>query len=277
MLRSKVKNAARIVFRKIFNFLIGSGIGKIPGVFRVFIRLNSFFGQDELSVKIDGQKFYLRSDISPSVEESDIEPHVSSLFRSMLKEGMVVVDVGAAMGFYTLLAAKRIGNSGLCYSFEPDPYCFKTLVKNINVNSWNNVKPFQLALSDRNGKRRMRLFMGFTSSKNIGGTYIANVVTLDSFLKTTDIDIVKIDVEGAEYEVLRGMKKILELGKVKIICEVHPSHLLSLGYSTTDILDILKQYNYSIYLINEDSGLTPVTTISNERIKHYLFTKENMG
>ena len=75
---------------------------------------------------------------------------------------------------------------------------------------------------------------------------------------------------------LRGMERILEKGNAKIICEVHPSKLhYSLGYSTIDILELLKKYNYNIYLINESGGLAPVTILSDKH-RHYLFTKEKM-
>lgn len=75
---------------------------------------------------------------------------------------------------------------------------------------------------------------------------------------------------------LRGMKNILAKGKVKIICEVHPSQLSSLGYSSEEIVDLLRQYNYNIYLISE-KGLIPTTSLVDVGTqRHYLFTKEQM-
>ena len=148
------------------------------------------------------------------------------------------------------------------------------IIKNIKANDWNNIRPFQIAISDKQGKRRIKGEAEFVGRKWIRGTTTVNTASLDSFLQSADVVI--IDVEGAELHVLRGMERILEKGNAKIICEVHPSKLHSLGYSTTDILDLLKQYNYSIYLINEDeSGLTPVKDIPN-KFRHYLFTKEKM-
>jgi len=101
-------------------------------------------------------------------------------------------------------------------------------------------------------------------------------VSLDSIVE--DADVVKIDVEGGELEVLRGMKNLLAKGKVKgkvkIICEVHLTLLSSLGYSTQEITKLLSQYGYNIYLINEE-GLIPITSLTNE-YGHYLFTKERI-
>lgn len=101
-------------------------------------------------------------------------------------------------------------------------------------------------------------------------------VSLDSIVE--DADVVKIDVEGGELEVLRGMKNLLAKGKVKIICEVHTTLLSSLGYSTQEITKLLSQYGYNIcyniYLINKE-GLIPITSLTNE-YRHYLFTKERI-
>jgi len=66
---------------------------------------------------------------------------------------MVVVDVGAALGYYTLIAAKRVGQEGKVYAFEPDPSVFKDLIKNIKINGWTNVYPFQMALSEKEARK----------------------------------------------------------------------------------------------------------------------------
>lgn len=76
---------------------------------------------------------------------------------------------------------------------------------------------------------------------------------------------------------LRGMRKILSKGKVKIICEVQPEQLLSLGYSTKEIEELLRQYNYNIYLISEEEReqkLILIDEILKDTRGHYLFTKE---
>jgi len=79
--------------------------------------------------------------------------------------------------------------------------------------------------------------------------------------------------------VLRGMKKILAKGKVKIICEVHPAQLSSLGYSTKEIEEFLRQYNYNIYLISEEEReqkLILIDEILKDTRRHYLFMKGSL-
>jgi len=272
MLKSKLKEIGKKALVWGFYLFEGSGIRKVPGVYRIFSYLSSVFGG--IAMIVDGLEMHTiitpRKDVLMYWE--GYESHVVSLFCSLLRKGMTVVDIGASLGYYTLLAAKRVGENGLVYAFEPNPYRFEGLLKNIKVNNWKNVKPFQFAVSDF--EREIKIEGGGSFAiKSTSYSFTVNTVSLDSL--QTDPDIIKIDVEGAELNVLRGMGRILEKGNAKIICEVHPSSLLSLGYSTTDILDLLKQYNYNIYLISESGGLTPVTIFSNKR-KHYLFTKEKM-
>ncbi|CAD7769651.1 Methyltransferase FkbM domain protein [Candidatus Methanoperedenaceae archaeon GB50] len=107
-----------------------------------------------------------------------------------------------------------------------------------------------------------------------GSTETVSVESVSPDSIVEDADVVKIDVEGGELEVLRGMKNLLAKGKVKIICEVHTTLLSSLGYSTQEITKLLNQYGYNIYLINEE-GLIPITSLTNE-YGHYLFTKERI-
>jgi len=265
----KLKEVSRKILSGIYNFFEGSGIGKIPGVFSIFLHISNFFLNGK-TIEMNGQKFSLSND--PVTNKRIIsyyyqghEPNVTSLFYSLVEKGMTVVDVGANFGYFTILAAKLVGNEGLVLAFEPEPTVYKALIKNIQVNNWNNVRPLQLAVGDLNGKE-------FNISPNVNPL---ETISLDSFLQT-DVDIVKIDVEGGELEVLRGMKNILAKGKVKIICEVHPAQLSSLGYSTKEIEELLRQYDYNIYLITEkrEPKLIPIAETLKEERRHYLFTKE---
>ena len=280
----QVNKLATFFGRKIlaycFNLFEGTGIGKIPGVFWIFSRISSLLFS-EIIIDSD-QKLYTGGIVGPRTllalyHNGSHEPHVSSLFCSLLKNGMTVIDVGAFIGYYTLLAAKRVGNSGRVLAFEPSPTAFSLLLKNIKINNWNNIKAFNYAVSDKNGKKIFdlsRLSFAHTKSSN---TVVVNTVSIDSFLHSLsidDVDLVKIDVEGAELEVLRGMKRILSRGKVKIICEVHPDRLSSLGYSTEDVENILEEYGYEIYLISPD-GLIPTDSIG-DTYAHYLFTAEKI-
>lgn len=282
MFKTKLKGAGRKALERAFRFFAGTGIGKVPGVKRIFCYLLRIFG-GKLYVIIDNQKFSVpyTNSLFFSYYQNVYEPSVSSLFCSLIEKGMTVVDVGANLGYYTLLAAKRVGDNGLIIAFEPNPFMFDLLQENIRINGWKNVQAFQLAVSDSEGKRQFNLpklnvaAASFTiwNENDVAESITVNAVSLDCFLQV-DPDIIKIDVEGAELEVLRGMREILVKGKVKVMCEVHPAQLSSLGYSVKEIEEILNQYNYNIYLISEER-LISTTSITDE-YAHYLFTKEEM-
>jgi len=261
--------------------LCGSKIGKIPGVPELFLIIASKIFDD--IIQVDGQR--LRLPIAFGFEgflelyrTGKIEPHVTQLFCSLIREGMTVVDVGASFGYYTLLAAKRVGNSGLVFAFEPNPQSYEVLIENIKMNNWKNVKTFQLAISDRREEVILNIpKMGQTGSTfarrdNIVRKIRVKALPLDSFLELRKVDIVKIDVEGAELKVLRGMRNILREGRAKIICEIHPKQIASLGGSISEIMDILEKYEYDCYLINEKCEIIETSILSNEHA-HYLFQR----
>ena len=206
-----LRNIANKVIEKSFNSLQGTGIGRIPFVFRLGCRLIHLTG-GKIYTTVDGQR--MSAIITPQgfllCHWDGYEPNVTRLFCSLIREGMTVVDVGASIGYYTLLAAKRVGREGLVLAFEPDPYRFKALKENVEINAWKNVKVFQLAVSNKEEERKMESGESFVikSRKHV---VTVKTVRLDTFLQTlqVDPDIIKIDVEGAELEVLMGMKDIL--------------------------------------------------------------------
>lgn len=280
MIKSKIKKIGGEILKRGLNLFEGTGIGKISMVSKLFTRLASTYDL-RITKEAKGYKFTVRaSPQSLFYFSGRFEPSVTDLYCSLLKEGMTVADVGASTGYYTLLASKIVWGTGLVLSFEPEPHRFRELVDNILINECNNVKPFKLAISDKEGETEFELLdaLGYgcvvKARKSVEKRKRIRVktATLDSFKK--DIDLVKIDVEGAELEVLRGMRKILSRGKVKIICEVHPDRLSSLGYSIKDVENILKEYGYKIYLISPD-GLIPTDSIG-DKYAHYLFTAEEM-
>lgn len=241
------------------------------GMFELFSRLSHLLGDwvdslvfREFLIEVNGQKmFAIRS--SPNLVEHSTgrilypedgmlmytkgyESHVASHFCSLLREGTKVVDVGASLGYYTLLAVKRVGKSGEVLAFEPNPFRFKYLIKAIRINGWENVTAHKLFVSD------------FDSPEK-------NTVTLDSIV-AGGADVVKIDVEGMELQVLRGMKRLLSKG-VEVICEVHPKQLPSGGLR--DISSFLRNHNYECHLITQQ-GLVQVAYLRKDERAHYFFS-----
>lgn len=161
------------------------------------------------------------------------EPELTAVVQRLVLSDTVFVDVGAHIGYYTLIASSR-AKKGMVYAFEPQNDNFALLRRNVAANRLENVKLFNLAVADRSG-RRIKLYcntsnMGNNSiySKDIVSDYVeqeARTVTLDDALKSVRrVDIVKIDVEGAEMDVLRGMRRLLRRSpKVTLLVEYVPS------------------------------------------------------
>jgi len=147
------------------------------------------------------------------------------------KEGDVVVDIGAHVGKYALIAAKRVGKEGKVIAIEAHPENFKTLLNNIRLNDFQNIIALNVAAFSENGKT-LRLFGQWDTAYSLKSwdatSTRVETRTTDSILRQYGVknaDWMKIDVEGAEAEVLIGMKEVIENSpNLKILVEVNRSN-----------------------------------------------------
>ncbi len=199
--------------------------------------------------------------MSGSISLGQYEPEMMRLFRSYLKPGMTVVDIGANLGFFTVIAAHHAGPTGKIFSYEPDPHNFSLLEKNIEANGFKNVAASPLALSDRAGTRE--LFFGdnntthsFSDKRGAGKSESVSTDTLDNSLKAQGsprIDLIKMDIEGAEPIALLGMREtIAKNPELIIFFEYHPNAIKRLGNSALEFLGKLKELGFSLSVIDED-------------------------
>lgn len=198
------------------------------------------------------------------------EPGTTRLFQETVKPGMVVVDIGAHVGYYTLLAAKQVGPTGKVYAFEPEPGNHTILLKNIGMNSYDNVVATPMAVSDQTGSSTLyitALDSGRHSVYHHGlpekGIATVETTTLDVFLESEgwpSIDLIKIDVEGAEVAVLDGMNQLMEKNSdLKLIVEFNPALLQNGGVAPIEFLERLASPGWSVKIIDEVSGLSTLT------------------
>lgn len=151
------------------------------------------------------------------------EKYETALFLSQLKNNSVVVDVGANIGYYSLLAARRVKK---VYAIEPDQKCFEILKKNVEENKLKNVVLINKAASDKREKKYL-----VRDEKNLGNSRIndkngelINTDTLDNILKNEQkIEVIKIDTQGWETQVVAGAKKVLKKDKPTVFLEYTPS------------------------------------------------------
>jgi FkbM family methyltransferase len=183
-------------------------------------------------------------------------------FVSLLKPGDRVLDIGANVGLYSLLGSQVVGSSGRIFAFEPNPKTFGVLLQNLEFNGCVNVNCAQIALSNRSGKvslaipdevqakyaygdSYLSMYPEESKNKGLGGV---TCMELDVFLKENGVDfvdIIKIDVEGAEMLCFEGAKLLLSgSSKPVIIMECDEVLCRRFGYSVFDTLKFLDGFGY---------------------------------
>jgi FkbM family methyltransferase len=170
-------------------------------------------------------KFYIGAIHDFFVFSPSWEGELRNVF--LLQNGMKFIDVGAHIGKYTIRAARMVGSRGRVVAVEPDKDNFEFLVKNIKINALRNCIALNVAAGSTDGE--IPLFFGPNSAEhsvkqNFGkGFRRVPLKALDNILTDKgigNVDLVKVDVEGAEYEVVKGLEKTLTNNKPTVIIEV---------------------------------------------------------
>lgn len=185
-----------------------------------------------------------------------------------LEKDDVFIDVGANIGAHTLMAASKI-KTGKIFSFEPSEKAILYLKENIQINNLNQlVTVVDKVVSNKNG------FEKFIIGKHSEIDRIGNhtdlsykmktspSISLDKFLssrKVPCVDLIKIDVEGAELKVLEGLKNYLDAGKIEVIIfEINPNSE-KYGYTSKEVINFLQQKSYLLYSLGENNKLSILT------------------
>ncbi len=173
----------------------------------------------------------------------------------LLRPGDTAVDVGANIGLYTLVMAKQVGPTGKVYAFEPANKSYETLIEHISLNGLQGVVDAHQLLIDRQKGTLLLHEDGLRGTNRVGGSRFdgPNTVvterrstTLDDFFmdKRQLPDLIKIDVEGYEFNVLMGAPQTLKKHSCTVLCEVHPPLLSELGVSFADMCGFMREVGY---------------------------------
>jgi FkbM family methyltransferase len=180
-----------------------------------------------------------------------------------IKPGQKVVDVGANIGFFTLLCARQAGPTGRVWAFEPGPQSFALLSTNVSINGYNNVVVENSAVAASSGRIDLFVCRDGESDNRIAGTLLdfeqrdrVNVrcIALDDYFAKVDtpINFIKIDVQGAETLVLRGMENMLRRQRPIISFEYTPySAKIDQQCDQAELLGRLRGFGYCIYELPE--------------------------
>lgn len=210
------------------------------------------------------------------------EPELVELLRLVLDPAMTFVDVGAQVGYFSTAAAALVGRAGAVHSFEPDPDCFSMLQRNARAYSWLRV--YNSAVADFTGEtsfyRSPKLDesgWGAMFDEGGGRTRInVRVRTLDGWGAAEGIekiDVIKIDVEGAEYRVLEGARNVIAATRPLIWVEANEVCLSRDGKSVWSLLRLLEEWDYAAHGLYErrSQSLENIAAIPRERVD--LFEK----
>ncbi len=215
----------------------------------------------------------------------EYEPETSDVMEALLRPGDTMVDIGANIGYFTLLAAQRVGASGSVHAFEPVNATRESLLANISLNHFKDrIQVHSEAVSNHSGE--LNFFVGppdhrGTSSlrqlEHASETVTVPTAPLSELLPPdTSVQLVKIDVEGAEYSVLEGMRPLLESQHPHLILEMTDEYLRGMGHSAAMIRDELHNLGYHMYAI-QANGLIPLRPEDPEPAAQYnaLFSTDD--
>ena len=207
------------------------------------------------------------------------EPEVSRFLASVLQPGDTVVDVGAHVGYYSLLAGRVVGPTGRVFAFEPEPSNYRRLRDHLVQNGLGEVQSFNVALGSAPGDERFRFesdedgdhtIRDFARHRRFGRTGEADrrppveMVVLDHVLAGLPSGrgprLIRIAAGGMEYEILKGaLRTILGHGVPFIICEVKRPALEQMGASERQLRQFMRLIGYQVSLLKPDAtGLQPL-------------------
>jgi FkbM family methyltransferase len=280
------------VFQKACKLVDGTGISRIPGILPLYNFLFRRLWTHKSVIEIQGSKMYVNSEGLPRRYELAFQGYITlnwekvttEMFKEAVREGDVVVDIGANIGYFTLLAARLVGKTGKVYAFEPEPTNYNLLLKNIELNGYDNIVPVQKAVSNKSGVVRL-----FVSEEDAGNSTIfqygegrnfieVEAVTLDEFFadKKRPINVIKMDAEGAEMAVLLGMDRIItENPDIRIFSELYPELMTTMGYSPEKFIQrLMEKYHFSVLPIDRlPEGVKNPAQINNAAELKRLFEK----
>ena len=272
-------------YQKGKNLLGGRGLTKYSFIRKVKNYSHSYLQTDH--AEVFGNKLFLnKKGLALSISHyGTYEKLEAKIMEEKIKVGNITVDVGANIGLHTLNMARIVGNTGRVFAFEPDPSNFEILEKNVKINNYQNIILEQKAVGDKHG--RTTLYQSdnpgnhrlFPLTKQAKGQIQVELTSLDKYFIDSNlankINFIKIDVEGFEFSVLKGMKNILKNNKkIKILFENMQINTIQAGFTPIKVLNYLTSYDFKLFCL-DDSTKKLLHVSNNEEILKLCVTPNN--
>jgi FkbM family methyltransferase len=236
----------------------------------IFPIRNTLLRHRPITVRANGLSYVLAPEGSVPLEmwsRRYFEKHELEFIVSLLQPGMTFVDIGANVGLFSIPAAKKI-QQGNVYAFEPTLWTFERLTKNAHLNNVRNLVPVRSAVGDYTGEAILQINARGKDGLNTIGMPAhedsevvdierAPITTLDEFLlqnSISQVDVMKIDVEGAEYFVFRGAANLLERSNAPLILYEGGYLSKGFGYHPVETMWLLERHGYSFFVIDSRTG-----------------------
>lgn len=260
-LSMKLKGLPGKTFLRLVDLVRGKGLNKIPFFVTVYNKLTcSLRPKGKFVIPVRGFNMtVIYDEMGVSLLEKGYwEKAETELFESLLTTGMTVVDIGAHIGYYTLIGAKLVGDNGRVYAFEPQPDNYNILCENIKLNGLSGmVEAVNKAVCDKTGILKFWICEEDSINSSLVESNVIfkkrsieiETVSLDEYLKgiTGRIDFLKVDVGGNEGQILRGASRLLSEKKIKtIFLEYWPEGLKNAGENYIELLTNLHKYSYKL-------------------------------
>lgn len=235
-------------------------------------RLNKVVGHNKVLTKLldIGPSIYL----DPSdVIQSSIMRHgfwefgVTTVFLELIKPGMTVLDIGAHCGYYTLLAAMKVGPQGKVHAFEPNPSHYENFARSLMINRYQHVQLHKVALTDKDGETILYVpRAGGASIYNPGlenkNKVMVKTVNFLKYFPRQKVDVIKIDIDGSEPLIIEGLCQLIYYnGGMEIIMEYSPYLWQSSRSDPRAILQKFADRNFSFDIIKREDGTLVPTTV----------------
>jgi FkbM family methyltransferase len=192
----------------------------------------------------------------------EYERYETKKFTSAIESGDVILDLGANIGYFSMIASKRLGKEGHVYAFEASPKIYELLCKNCSLSQINNITPLRLAVADRESVLSFKLPQNLQEqgsgslSSNGTGDIEVQAITIDGFIqkeKLSRLDSIKMDIEGAELKAFFGMKETICRYQPKIIFEFSPARYEERDISEfKSLVELMSELGYMFQILNKN-------------------------
>jgi FkbM family methyltransferase len=258
---------------------------------KYFLALAKRFGlADKTYLKKLPEGFYINLNPSEHIQQQLFwygyyEKELGNMIKKVLNPGDVFFDVGANIGYFSLLAATSDPTVKVV-AFEPVKDLFQKLERNVLVNGLKNIIVVHTAVGEINEEKEIFLagnnnlgMSSFHQPENYSGRKEkVKVLALDDWFQTlglSRLDLIKLDIEGSELNALKGMRNMLEKFKPLLLIEINPDTLSMFGLIPKNIYDYLNQLNFDGYIIDEKGRLTEFTKNKITQTANTLFAHED--